>query len=74
MGIPLMIQEEDNRKIERLKKDMGANKKIAVVRAGLLLLEKELKRQRWKHAAALAAKSSMEINKLFQPHVRIKSK
>lgn len=51
MGIPLMIQKEDYRKIERQKRI-----------------------KRWKRAAALAAKSSMEINKLFQPHVRIKSK
>ncbi len=46
MGIPLMIQEEDNRQIERLKKELGTGKKIAVIRAGLDLLEKELARQK----------------------------
>ena len=41
MGIPLMIQEDDNRRIEHLKKDFHIHKKIDVIRAGLALLEKE---------------------------------
>jgi len=77
MGIPLMIQDEDNRRIEHLKKDLGIHKKIDVIRAALLLLEKEteqIKRiKRWKHAAKLVADSSDEVNKEFQPHSRIKS-
>ena len=77
MGIPLMIQEEDNKRIDHLKKDLGIHKKIDVVRAALSLLEKEAERikriKRWKHAAKLVAKSSQEINKEFQPFSRIKS-
>lgn len=78
MGIPLMIQEEDNQRIEHLKKDLGIHKKIDVIRAALLLLEKEAERikriKRWKRAAQLVAASSYEVNKEFQPHSRIKSK
>lgn len=77
MGIPLMIQEEDNRRIDHLKKDLGIHKKIDVIRAALALLEKEAERvkriKRWKHAAKLVAKSSHEVNKEFQAHSRIKS-
>jgi hypothetical protein len=76
MGIPLMIQEADNRRIESLKKDFGIHKKIEVVRAGLELLEKEAQRlkkiKRWKRAAKLVAKNSLEVNREFQPHVKIK--
>jgi len=76
MGIPLMIQENDNERIELLKKDFGIQKKIDVIRAGLKLLEKESERmkkmKRWKEAAKLVAKSSHAVNKEFQPHSRIK--
>lgn len=78
MGIPLMIQDEDNQRIEHLKKDLGIHKKIDVIRAALLLLEKEAERtkriKRWKRAAELVAENSYEVNKEFQPHSRIKSK
>ncbi len=77
MGIPLMIQESDNIRIEHLKKDFGIHKKIDVIRAGLTLLEKEAQRlkkiKRWKHAAQLAAKSSQAVNKELQKHSRLKS-
>ncbi len=77
MGIPLMIQEDDNKRIEHLKKDFAIHKKIDVIRAGLALLEKEAERikrvKRWKHAAKLVSKSSAEVNKEFQPHSRLKS-
>jgi len=76
MGIPLMIQENDNQRIESLKKDFGIHKKIDVIRAGLALLEKEAERmkkmKRWKAATKLVAKSSHAVNKEFQPHSRIK--
>jgi len=76
MGIPLMIQEEDNRRIEHLKKDFHIHKKIDVIRAGLALLEKEAERAKriknWKRAAKLVAKSSHKVNKEFQSHARIK--
>lgn len=78
MGIPLMIQENDNRRIETLKKDFGIHKKIDVIRAGLSLLEEEAARikkiKRWKQAARLVSKNSAEINKEFQAHSRIKNK
>lgn len=77
MGIPLMIQEADNQKIESLKKELGIHKKIDVLRKGLKLLEKEVERakkiKRWKHAAKLVSKSSHEVNLEFQPHSRIKN-
>lgn len=77
MGIPLMIQEADNRRIESLKKDFGIHKKIDVIRAGLELLEQKAERmkkiERWRHAAALIAKNSCEINKEFQAHSRMKA-
>jgi archaellum component FlaC len=77
MGKPLMIQQEDNDRIEQLKKDLGINKKIDVIRAALQLLENEAERikriKRWKHATKLVAKSSRTINKEFQRHSRIKS-
>jgi len=77
MGIPLMIQEADNRRIESLKKDFGIHKKIDVIRAALDLLETEAQHRkkvaRWKQAAKLVAKSSHEINKEFQSHSRMKT-
>lgn len=77
MGIPLMIQEMDNERIEALKKEFGIHKKIDVIRAGLKLLEHEAQRiqkiNRWKRAARLVAKSSQEVNSDFQAHSRMKS-
>jgi hypothetical protein len=77
MGIPLMIQEQDNRRIEHLKKDLGIHKKIDVIRAGLALLEKGAERmdriKRWERATKLVIKSSHAVNKEFQRYARIKS-
>jgi hypothetical protein len=77
MGIPLMIQEMDNERIEALKKEFGIHKKIDVIRAGLKLLEHEAERiqkvNRWKHAAKLVVQSSYEVNLDFQAHSRMKS-
>jgi hypothetical protein len=76
MGKPLMIQEEDERRIEQLKRRLGIQRKVDVLRAGINLLEKEAERreriQRWKRAAALVAPSSREVNAEFQPHSRLK--
>lgn len=76
MGIPLMIQDTDNQRIESLKKDFGIDKKIDVIRAGLTLLEQEAARlkkiKRWKHAAKLVAENSREVSEAFQAHARIK--
>jgi ATP-dependent Lon protease len=77
MGIPLMIQKEDNQRIELLKKDLCIQTKIDVVRAALTLLEKESERikkiQRWKKAAKLVAKNSKKVNKEFQKYSRMKN-
>jgi hypothetical protein len=76
MGKPLMIQEEDERRIERLKRRLGIQRKVDVLRAGIDLLEKEANRRerirRWKRAAALVAASSREVNAEFQVHSRLK--
>jgi hypothetical protein len=76
MGKPLMIQEEDERRIERLKRRLGIERKVDVLRAGIDLLEKEADRRerirRWKRAAALVAASSRQVNAEFRAHSRLK--
>jgi len=70
MAIFLMIQEEDNQRIELLKRDFKLRKKIDVIRAGLKLLEeaaRSKKIERWKQAAKLVSENSAIINKEFQP-------
>ena len=76
MGKLLMIQEEDARRIESLKRRLGMPHKVDVLRAGIDLLEKEAERRekirRWKRAASLAADSSREVNAGFRKHSRLK--
>ncbi len=76
MGRPLMIQEKDERRIESLKKRLGIQRKVDVLRAGIDLLEKEAERRerirRWRKAAALVAGTSRKINAEFQLHSRMK--
>lgn len=76
MGKPLMIQEEDERRIDTLKRRLKIARKVDVLRAGIELLEKEADRKerilRWKRAAALAAKTSQEVNAGFRPYSRLK--
>ena len=76
MGKPLMIQEEDERRIESLKRRLGIEHKVDVLRAGIDLLEKEAERRerilRWKRAAALVAPTSREVNADFRAHSRLK--
>lgn len=76
MGKPLMIQAEDDRRIETLKQKIGAPSKVEVVRIGLALLEAETARKerisRWKKAAGLVAKQSAEINEEFRKSSRMK--
>jgi hypothetical protein len=76
MGKLLMIQEEDERRIETLKRKLGIQRKVDVLRAGMDLLEKEAERRerirRWKKASALVAETSREVNAEFQSHSRIK--
>ena len=76
MGKPLMIQEGDDRRIERLKARLGIDRKIDVVRAGMDLLERRADREervaRWKRAAARVAAESGRINAEFRSHSRLK--
>jgi hypothetical protein len=76
MGKPLMIQEEDERRIDSLKRRLGIKSKVDVLRAGIELLEKEVERKerirRWKRAVALVAKTSREVNAEFQSLSRLK--
>jgi hypothetical protein len=76
MGKPLMIQEEDERRIETLKRRLGIQRKVDVLRAGIDLLEKEAERRerirRWKRVAPLVAATSREVNAEFHGHSRLK--
>lgn len=76
MGKPLMIQEADDRRIERLKVRLGIDTKIDIVRAGMDLLEQEAARrerlERWKKATARVAADSRRVNAEFQRHSRLK--
>jgi hypothetical protein len=76
MGVPLMLQEADARRIEALKKRLGARTKVEVVRTALDALEREANRvervERWKRAVALAGSESRRVNRAFQKHSRLK--
>jgi hypothetical protein len=76
MGKPLMIQEDDDRRIQSLQERLGIRRKVDVVRAGMALLEQEADRQtrvaRWRRAAALAAPTSKAVNADFQAYSRLK--
>ena len=57
MGKPLMLREDDDRRIERLKTRLGAPSKVAVVRSALDLLETQAEHAervvRWRPASRL---------------------
>ena len=76
MAKPMMLQDKDDQKIEKLKKQMGAQTKIEVVREALKLLEKRIERHaqviQWKKAARLVAAESYKVLVEFQPHSRLK--
>ena len=76
MGKPLMIQDDDDKRIEQLKRRLGIATKIDVVRAGMALLELDaLRRERleqWKRAAARVAADSARVNAAFRVHSRLK--
>ncbi|WP_374078993.1 hypothetical protein [Bdellovibrio bacteriovorus] len=76
MGKPLMIQLDDDKRIEELKKKTGAKTKIDVVRAALTLLEHDVKRtekiQRWQRAAMIVGRSGLDVLKDFQTKDRFK--
>lgn len=77
MGKPLMIQPEDDSRIENLKAKTGAKSKVDVVRAALTLLEEDVKRferiKRWERAAKIVGKSGLEVLKDFQTSERFKN-
>lgn len=72
-----MIREEDDQRLEGLKKAVGAKTKVQVLRDALDALERNLERdrriQRWKRSAALVRGESAKVNKEFQPRSRLKS-
>jgi hypothetical protein len=76
MGKPLMIQEADERRIDSLRRRLGIDRKVDVLRAGIDLLEREAGRRerirRWQRAAALVAPTSREVNAWFQTYSRLK--
>jgi hypothetical protein len=76
MGKPLMIQEGDHRRIDRLKSRLGIDAKIDIVRAALDLLEERAARDervaRWKAAAARVAPESRRVNAEFRKHSRLR--
>lgn len=76
MGKPLMIQEADDRRIEALKRRLGIDRKIDVVRAGMTLLEQQAERservERWTRAAARVATESHRVNADFRRHSRLR--
>jgi Arc/MetJ-type ribon-helix-helix transcriptional regulator len=77
MGKPLMIQPEDDTRIEILKEKTGAKSKVDVVRTALSLLEANIKRaervKRWERAAKIVGKSGLDILKEFQTPARFKN-
>ncbi len=77
MGKPLMIQPEDDNRIESLKEKTGARSKVDVVRAALTLLEEDVKRservKRWERAAKVVGTSGLDVLKEFQTKERFKN-
>ena len=76
MGKLLMIQPRDDARIERLKRRLGIDRKVDVVRAGIDLLEAHADRQeraaRWRRAAGAAAATSRRVNTEFRAYSRLK--
>lgn len=75
MGVPLMLQEADAKRIEALKKRLGAPTKVDVVRTALDLLERDTERaarvSRWERAVKVASASSRRVLADFRPHSRL---
>ena len=75
MGRPLMLQEADAERIEKLKKRLGARTKIEVVRSALDLLERDAERTervgRWRKAVQLVAAESRAVSREFRRHSRL---
>ena len=75
MGVPLMLQEADARRIEALKKRLGAATKVEVVRTALGLLERDTERvarvARWARAVKLVAPTSRRALADFRRYSRL---
>ena len=71
-----MIQEEDDKRIQKLQARLGIKTKVQVVREALRLLEQDAQKaarvQRWRRAAKMAADSSREILLDFSSHSRLR--
>ena len=71
-----MIQDDDHRRIDRLKSRLGIDAKVDIVRAALDLLEQraayEERVARWKRVAARVAAESGRVNAEFRRHSRLK--
>ncbi len=59
MSVLLKILEQDDKKIEQLRRRLGLKSKVAVVREGLQMLEQKIEREKklqaYRRAARLAA-------------------
>jgi hypothetical protein len=71
-----MLQEDDQQRIEGLKKRLGAKTKIEVLRTALDLLERDAERAervaRWRRAVRLVAGESRRVSREFQRHSRLR--
>jgi hypothetical protein len=71
-----MLQEDDQQRIEALKKRLGAKTKIEVLRTALDLLERDAERAervaRWRRAVRLVAGESRRVSREFQRHSRLR--
>ena len=76
MGKLVMLQEADDARIERLKRALGIDRKVDVIRAGLDRLEADAERaaraERWRRASGRVAESSRQVNAGFRSHSRMK--
>ena len=75
MGKPLMLREEDDRRIEALRKRLGTRTKVDVVRTALRLLELDAERAervaRWRRAVKVAGGESRRALRDFRAHSRL---
>ena len=71
-----MLQDEDDRRIEALRKRLGTKTKVDVVRTALRLLEQDAERAnpvaRWHRAVRVVAAESRRALRDFRPHSRLR--
>ena len=60
MGKPMMIQEEDDKRIERLKKKLNSKTKVDVLRSALSLLENHFMEMEREELLTKAVKAVIE--------------